>query len=731
MPDLLLELATEELPASYLDRAVERLLGTEKEPGIIGPALAERGLAPKSMKIAATPRRLVIWCEGLPARQADVVEEKQGPSEQAAFKDGQPTQAALKFAESLGLRVEEVKLAEVTKGKKTSKYLVGTKKVVGRATLEVLAELIPRWIEAIPFKKTMRWLEGEKTRFARPLRGICALFGGEVVPASWAGKSAGRTVTGHRFLHAQPIELASASWDDYVARLRAAKVVVDKAERKRVIEAGLREHMTTEQVQRWAHLVDEVANLVEWPLVDVASFDARYLRLPRIVIEEAMTGHQRYFPLEDRAQPGTLQPRFAYVANRPFDLVIRAGNERVLGARLHDALFFFEQDQKTPLDQRVPGLDEIVFMAELGSYRARISRIDALALAVARAAGWAPADAQTPNTGLRITSSVDRTSLYIHIAAQLARTDLTTDLVQEFPALQGEMGAIYAQLQGQPDEVAQAIREAYLPRGEGGVLPRTNVGAALALADKLDTIVCAWATDRKPTGSKDPFMVRRSVVGVLRILRERGLDFPYAPLVRAAISELPKERQAPGLEKEILTYFRERLEQQATDKDGPAHRADFVRAVLDSGAEPTNVVDFWARLEALVELAKDERFGALFALVERTKTITDRNGKDVKPDDVDVAALEHPAEEALHQALQQARGPVRTFVDARRYVEAGRLYAERLADVVHTFFEPAPKGVFVMDENPRKRSNRLALLKQVHALLAQGFADLALIAGKA
>lgn len=728
MPDLLLELATEELPASYLDRALEALAGKANEPGIIARSLAEVALAPKSMKVAGTPRRLAVWCADLPARQADVVEEKQGPSEQAAFKDGQPTQAALKFAESLGLRVDEVKLAEVTKGKKTSRYLVGTKKVAGRATLEVLAELIPRWIEAIPFKKTMRWVKGEKTRFARPLRGICALFGGEVVPASWAGQAAGRTVLGHRFLVSQPLELASASWDDYAAKLRAAKVLVDKAERRRVIEAGLREHMTAEQVERWAHLVDEVANLVEWPLVDVANFDARYLRLPRIVIEEAMTGHQRYFPLEDKAQPGALQPRFAYVANRPFDLVIRAGNERVLAARLHDALFFFEQDQKTPLDQRVPGLDEIVFMAELGSYRARISRIDALALAVARAAGWAPEDAKTPNTGLRITSSVDRTSLYIHIAAQLARTDLTTDLVQEFPGLQGEMGAIYAALQGQPEEVSQAIREAYLPRGEGGAVPRTNVGAALALADKLDTIVCAWATDRKPTGSKDPFMVRRSVVGALRILRERALDLPYAPLVRAAIAELPKERQAPDLEQEILRYFRERLEVMGTDA---GHRADHVRAVLDSGAEPTNVVDLWARLEALAELAKDERFGQLFALVERTKTITDKNGKDVKADDVDPAALEHPAEKALHQALAAARGPVRTLVDARRYVEAGRLYAERLADVVHTFFEPAPKGVFVMDEDRRKRTNRLALLKQVHALLAQGFADLALIAGKA
>jgi glycyl-tRNA synthetase beta chain len=412
--------------------------------------------------------------------------------------------------------------------------------------------------------------------------------------------------------------------------------------------------------------------------------------------------------------------------------VIRQGNERVLAARLHDALFFFEQDLKVPLDQRIERLADVVFMQELGSYRARIARIDALTLEVARAAGWVPESTTSPGTGQKVTRPHGpgaALALHLHLAAQLARTDLTTEVVQEFPALQGEMGTVYARLQGQPEAVAAGLREAYLPRQEGGPLPETQVGICLAVADKLDTIACAYATGRAPTGSKDPFMVRRSVLGVLRILRERRLDAGYARLVKTAVRQLPAEvaGDRAAIEAAILDYVRQRLEVVMSDE---GHRVDLVRAVLRSGQDPTNVVDAWARLEALEALSTDAGFSRLFELVERTRNITAKSGEGVDPADVDAASLEHPAEKALHQALEGARDEVRAHVAARRYVEAGRLYAERLAEVVHTFFEPAPKGVFVLDEDLRKRTNRLALLKQVHALLAEGFADLAQVQGK-
>lgn len=727
MPDLLIELGTEELPASYLERALPELAK------IVTAGLTELGLAPREVKVGGTPRRLAVWASEVRERQQDVNEEKFGPSEQAAFKDGQPTVPAQKFAESMGVPVSALELREVKKGNKSARYLYAARRIAGRPALEVLAERIPQWIEAIPFKKSMRWVPGEKTRFARPLRRIVALLGAEVVPFAWAGVRSDRVVVGHRFLDAEPITLRDASWRSYVDRLRAAHVLVLPDERRKAVEDGLRKHVPPDALAARQHLVDEVTNLVEWPLVEVGRFEERFLRLPRIVVEEAMTGHQRYFPIPEG--PDRLQPRFAFVANRPFDPVIRAGNERVLAARLHDALFFFEQDQKTPLDQRVDKLEEIVFMQELGTYKARVSRIDALCLAVARAAGWVPAAATSPGTGTRVTKSLGpggALALHLHLAAQLARTDLTTEVVQEFPGLQGEMGTIYARLQGQPAAVADAIREAYLPRAEGGALPESQVGICLSIADKLDTIACAWATGRAPTGSKDPFMVRRSVISVLRILRERGLDLGeggYADLVRTAIAQLPEPFAAEARKHEatIIDYFRQRLEVLMTDE---GHRVDVVRAVLASGAAPTNVVDAWARLEALEALSKDPGFGRLFALVERTKNITAKSGEGVEAGDVDRAALEHPAEKALHAALEGSREQVTSLIGQRRYADAGRAYADALADVVHTFFEPAPRGVFVLDEDPRKRQNRLALLKQVHALLAQGFADLALVQSK-
>lgn len=726
MPDLLIELGTEELPASYLDRALPAFRD------IVKTGLTELGLAPKGdVLVAGTPRRIALSVVALPERQPDATEERTGPSEQAAYKDGQPTVAAEKFAESMGVPVKALELREVTKGKKTSRYLYAARTIAGRPTLEVLAEKLPTWIEAIPFKKSMRWVAGTKVRFARPVRRIVALFGAEVVPFGFAGVRADRVVQGHRFLDPEPIVLRDAAWKTYVDRLRDAHVLVLQDERRRAVEEGLKKHLPPEALTARGHLVDEVTNLVEWPMVDAGSFDQKYLRVPRIVVEEAMTGHQRYFPI---LEPGAdrLQPRFAYVANRPYDPVIRAGNERVLAARLHDALFFFEQDQKLPLDQRIDRLEDIVFMQELGTYKARIARIDAICMSVARAAGWIPAATPAPRTGQRITSAIGpgaTLALQLHLAAQLARADLTTDVVQEFPGLQGEMGTIYARLQGQPAAVADGIREAYLPRNDGGPLPDTQVGICLSIADKLDTIACAYATGRAPTGSKDPFMVRRSVLGVLRIMRERKLDAGYASLVHAAVEQLPKElvKDAQQLETSVLDYFRQRLEVLMTEA---GHRVDLARAVLSSGADATNVLDAWGRIEALAGLSTDAGFERLFQLVERTKNITTKSGEGVDPQDVDAGSLEHPAERALHAALAGCREQVRAHVDARRYVDAGKVYADALAEVVHTFFEPAPRGVFVLDEDARKRKNRIALLKQVHALLAEGFADLALVQSK-
>jgi len=721
MPDLLLELGSEEIPARFIDRAVPALRKA------VADGLAAANLPAAEVRADGTPRRLAVWAGGLPGRQPDVTEEKQGPRRASAFEDGAPTVAAEKFAASMGLAVDQLETRLVKKGKKEAEYLFATREVPGRPAPEVLAELIPGWIEGIPFPKSMRWVPGSKKRFARPLRSIAALLDGEVIPVEWNGVSSGRAVVGHRFLVPEPVELEDASWEAYRAALEERRVVLERAERRRRIEEGLREHLAPADLERRGALVGEVANLVEWPLVDVGRFDERFLELPDVVVEEAMVDHQRYFPIPVE---GRLAPRFAYVANRPFSEVIRAGNERVLAARLDDALFFYRLDRKRPLEERVDDLADVVFMQEVGSYRDRIDRVEALAVEVAAAAGWLAPDAglapEEQEEPTRQLGPEDLLGLNLHLAARIARADLLTEVVQEFPTLQGEMGAIYAREEEKHPDVCVAIREAYLPRGEGDALPETRCGTSLAVADKLDTIVCAFATGRKPTGSKDPFMVRRNTLGVLRILRERELDLGYAGLVEKAVALLPEGLGSDSVAAEVDAYFRGRLRQLARDE---TKAPDLVEAALEAGRDPTSVHDFWTRLAALRALAEDERFPRLRELVERSKNITDKNGPDVDPADVAPERLEHPAERALHEAVAGCRDAVRAAIVERRYVEAGRTYVDALADVTHTFFEPAPEGVFVMDDDPRLRTNRLALLKQVHALLSDGFADLSRVAG--
>ncbi|MBL4845342.1 MAG: glycine--tRNA ligase subunit beta [Planctomycetes bacterium] len=728
MPDLLLELATEELPARFIQKALEDLKKCATKD------LERHALPAGAVQVAGTPRRLTIHLSGLPDRQPDRVEEKAGPAKQVAFKDGQPTIAATKFAESFGLSIDEVEIREVTKKGKTREVLWASRNIPGKSALEVLAERIPTWIDGISFKKSMRWIEGSRIRFGRPLRRITALLGdalgAEVVPLQWGNLRAGRQVSGHRFLHPELLDLPNAVWADYCKLLADHHVIVDSAARRTKIEKGLGPVLGDAGLATYAGLLNEVINLVEWPDVDVGTFHERFLSLPDIVIVEAMTGHQRYFPV--RRKSGELDNRFAYVANRPLHPVIRDGNERVLDARLSDSIFFYELDQKTPLEDRVCDLAPIVFMEGLGSYLDRIPRVAELALEVAKAAGWCPEDATLPTeaTGTRITRSLGKggpLALHIHLAARLARADLTTEVVGEFPELQGQMGAIYAAQQGQPAEVACAIREHYLPRGDGDDLPESQVGICLALADKLDTIVSAWATGNAPTGSGDPFMVRRNALGVLRILREREVDLGVDRLLRAAVLGLPDKSRTATLEDEIKGFFRDRLEIMAK-KEKRNHLQ--TRACLSAGRDASNVLDFWRRLDALGELSEHTRFAKLCELVDRTRTITAKNGPDVDPDDIDTSRLEHDAEKALLTAYEGCRDEVRQAIEAGRYVEAGRRYVEDLADATHTFFEPAPVGVFVMHEDLRLRTNRLALLKRIHALLAMGFADLAEVAAK-
>jgi glycyl-tRNA synthetase beta chain len=455
------------------------------------------------------------------------------------------------------------------------------------------------------------------------------------------------------------------------------------------------------------------------------AFEPRFLEIPHGVIVSAIQTHLRGFPIFEG--PGKVTSRFAFIANRPPDAVIREGNERVVRARLSDASFFYETDMKSPLVELAPKLKDVVFQDGLGTFWDKQERVGKIAVAIAERIGLAGKKGE------------------IERAASLMKADLLTQVVGEFPELQGEVGAVYAKKQGEPADVASAIREAYLPKGEGDALPESQVGICLSLAEKADNAACAFAVNMKPTGSKDPLGVRRQVIGMLRILRERGLAIGVSQLFELATARLPDEVLRPKEKKkdkekdakaepppapdvvrkkihgELVEFARTRLAVMASPEDGGAAR-DLVQAVFASAVD--EVPDFWSRLEAITALAARAEFAKLVELVERTKNITKKE-KDI-PARVDASLLREAEEKALAQALDSVRAAVADHLERRQYAEAGRRYMDALSEPVARFFEK----VFVNDPDARLKSNRLALLRDVHALLAERFADLAEVARK-
>ncbi|HZU98390.1 MAG TPA: glycine--tRNA ligase subunit beta [Planctomycetota bacterium] len=696
--DFLFELYCEELPASYLDKAIDTI------PEQLTKKLTDLRAAPESVRATGTPRRIVVHAAGLPREQRASSEELTGPPVSAAFKDGQPTKAALSFAQKVGVPVEKLEQRDTPKGK----YLFGTKKGESRPTAAVLPAVLAELTASIEFPKGMVWVPGSKLRFARPLRSIVALLDDEVVALEWNGIRSGRATWGHPFLAPGTIELRNASFEAYEAALEKRNVIVDRDRRRRMVAAKVQEHM------KWGspnpRVVETAANLVEWPEVMTGEFEKRFLEITSSVVVAAIEGHLRAFPIF--ASERVLESRFAFVCNRPGNDTIRAGNERVLRARLSDAHFFYWKDQKTKLVEFIPRLEERTYQQQLGTYADKESRVEQLALHVAASVPW-------PDTE------------HFKQAARILYTDLFTEVVGEFPELQGEIGSEYAARQGQPAEVAEAIREAYWPRGEGGALPATRTGIALSLAEKLDNAVSAFGTGMKPTGSKDPLGVRRQIIGILRILRERAVALPLRAAIEKAASLLPEavvlgkkkpDPKAPPpdlgairakLVEEVREYAKGRLVDMARKED---YRLDLVNAVLAAGWE--DVPDFWARLGALSELAKSARFFDLVKLVERTRNITKDSPKGKEPEE---RLLQQDAEKELFKAYTGARGAVEKALGARHYAEAGKLYEQALASPV----ERIMKDVFVNDKDDSVRQNRHALLERVHALLAKPFADLA------
>ena len=692
--DFLFELGTEELPPIALPE-LERALAESITAGLTAAGLAHAGL-----KSYAAPRRLAVLVRGLPAAQPEQLIKRRGPPVNAAFdKQGAPTRAATAFAESCGVALDA--LGRVTEGK--GEFLSFEGKKPGAATVSLLPGIVQAALDALPIPKRMRWGASD-AEFVRPVHWVLMRFGDEVVPARLLDTDAGATTRGHRF-HA-PQALAVPTPADYAKVLREQGfVLADFAERRERI----RDAVTARAAALGGRavmddaLLDEVTALVEWPVAIEGRFEEHFLALPREVLLCTLQEHQRYFAIED--DKGALLPLFITVSNIESrePARVREGNERVVRPRLSDAAFFQAQDRRKPLADSRAGLDAVTFQAKLGSIGDKVRRVGALAATIA------------PQVGAD--------GALVARAAELCKCDLISAMVGEFPELQGTMGAYHAAADGEPAEVVAAIREHYQPRGAGDALPATATGTALALADRLDTLAGIFGIGQKPSGTKDPFALRRAAIGVLRILLEQHRDLDIGALVDAAVALQPVKTATTAAE--VREFILERLRAQAHEAGHPAEAFD---AVLASGS--TRPLDLMARLDALAAFRRLPEAEALAAANKRIANILRKSdgggaaaGADAGAARVDAARLTVEAEKVLHRTLEAMAPEVDAALAAGRYNDALTRLAG-LRPAVDAFFTE----VMVNDPDPALRTNRLALVSRVREMFS-GVADLSRLPG--
>ncbi len=683
--DLLFELCTEELPPRTL-LGLSNALTEGLRVGIDGA-----GIAHGKIHGFATPRRLAVRIQKLAQHQPDREVERRGPPLKASFDaQGEPTQAAIAFAKNCGVALAQLTKLETDKGA----WLVfrGTER--GAATTALLPHIVNQAIASLPIARRMRW--GSRTaEFVRPVHSVVLLYGETVVPAEVLGLLTGRVTFGHRFHAPKPIALKSAR--GYESRLRRAKVVADFALRRALIRAGINETARSSGGTALIDeaLLDEVTALVEWPVPIAGQFEQRFLSLPREVVIATVQDHQRYFAVE--GPDGKLSGWFVTVSNivSRDPSQVRRGNERVVRPRLSDAAFFWEQDRRISLDAQAARLGGMTFQARLGTYADKTLRLKTLAQLIGRRIGAAD---------------------YVARAAELAKADLMTAMVGEFPELQGTMGRYYAEAQGEPQELARGLQEQYLPRFAGDSLPATKTGQALALADRIDTLVGIFAIEQRPTGAKDPFGLRRAALGVLRILLEGRLDLDLLEVLKVAADAQPVQRV--GVVDEVYDFIVERFRGVLLEDSGTT--SEMLDAVLAN--RPHSPLDAVTRLQALKEFLLLPEAGILAAINKRIANILKKTS--LAPDaTVNLDVLTEDAERKLHDVLRDLKGPAESAAAQRRYSHNLKMLVALRAPV-DDFFE----RIMVMDENIELRNNRLALLRDVLLLLG-GVADLSRLPG--
>ena len=678
--DFLVELGTEELPPKALASLGDAFLaGIEK-------GLQAAGLNYTGKQVYAAPRRLAVLIRQLDVQQPDRSINIDGPPMQAAFKDGEPTQAALGFAKKCGVELSEID--------QSGAKLRFSQHIPGKATVSLLPTIVEDSLNDLPIPKRMRWA-ASREEFVRPTQWLVMLLGDQIVDCTILSQKAGRQSRGHRFHHPENVVISAPA--NYVEDLRKAYVLADFAERRELIAKRTAELALQQEGSAIVppSLLDEVTALVEWPVPLVCSFEERFLEVPQEALITTMQDNQKYFCLLD--SEGKLLPRFITVANvesrDPKQIV--QGNEKVVRPRLTDAEFFFKQDKKQPLETFNERLKNVVFQAQLGTVYDKAERVSKLAAFIAPLIGG---NAQRAGR-----------------AGLLSKCDLATEMVGEFPEMQGVAGYYYAINDGEPEDVALALNEQYMPRGAGAELPQTLTGAAVAIADKLDTLVGIFGIGMLPTGSKDPYALRRAALGVLRILIEKQLDLNLTGAVEFAVKQFGAKVKAAGLSDQVLEFIFDRLRARYEDEGIDVATYLSVRAL-----KPGSALDFDQRVQAVQAFRKLPEAEALAAVNKRVSNLLSK-AEGAIADQVEPKYFDNANEFSLYSAIQQADQAVQPMAAARQYSESlARLAA--LRDPVDAFFE----AVMVNAEDAKVRANRYALLSRLRGLFL-GVADISLL----
>ena len=681
MRELLFEIGAEEIPAGYIEPALASMAVRAARK------LEELGLAYEGMQTFGTPRRLTLAIGALQDRQQDRRVEYIGPSKAAGMDaDGRMSKAATGFARSHGLKAEDLQVVATAKGD----YLMAVEDIKGEETRKLLPALLESLIRETVFPKSMRWANTSLT-FARPIQWLLALYDGEVLPLAVENIPCGNTSRGHRF-HA-PEAFAVSGLDSYLQGLAARFVVADPAQRREqvatAVNSAVQKQVPVAGAQAVLHegLLATVANLVEYPYPICGRFDEKFLQLPGEALITSMREHQKYFPVVNA--DGGLLPYFVAVNNTNIadQALAASGHERVLRARLEDGLFFFNEDRKRPLAERCPELDGIVFQQKLGTMRDKMERISELAAHLSRQ--LAPQEEET-----------------VRRAAQLAKADLLTSMVGEFPSLQGIMGRVYAGFDGESEAVALAVEEHYLPLRAGGVVPSSLPGALVGLADRMDTLVGCFAIGEKPTGNKDTFGLRRQALGLINIIRRQGLSVSLRELAQMALAQYTNLNGVhEHCLEELLTFIRLRFENEQIADGRPQEVVEAATA-----ARFDDICDCILRIEALLEAQKEENFRILAASFKRIRNIV----KDNKATEISSELFTEDAEQALFAALGESQQKSRPFLAAAQYRQA--LAAMLLIkEPVDRFFDQ----VMVMADDPQQRQNRLNLLTALMTMILE------------